>query len=333
MNPHSTHDKNPPGNAPFLKASNAERAVVSAKTPFWRGTTPAVPRRGIFSLCMTVLLAVCGRAEPLNFFASEDHLVVRADTRFEPGERIAYRIAKDHRTLANGTAHVEADGMARLTVTLPEMMAGVALPLSVTLSHAGIEGEPQKIWAFSQQPPLNVRRKVFLIADDGDTSAAFTSIALDFEVVTSIDQIACLTNALIVVAEDVDCHDTWTSLMSAAELEAEVLVLAPAKDCALTLPRTMTTFSMGRMDILRHAKPAHQLALSELRRAGLRLDVRGDKIALLADEFSEILAAQWTHEKAGRVRVLGVTVIHNWNTTPAARWLLAEIMGDQNENN
>ena len=259
---------------------------------------------------------------PLNFFAGAEDAGVEVATSFAEGETLSYRVSREHRTLAAGTARVEAEGVARLSVAVPEMNPGVALPLELTLARAdGTLAKTHKAWGFSKDPVVNPTRKIHLVDTGENMTEMLASLPVAFERVRDAEDIAALTNALVVVGGGWDNDVTWAAVLSAAERGADVLLLAPAEESVAVLPQTLRSFSMGRaQEILCDANAPYELAVPI---GGLRLAVAGDRVALRVDADALAQAAQWRYGGGGRVRVCGIPLTH---ALPAARWLLAEML-------
>jgi len=265
---------------------------------------------------------------PLNFFEGENFS--RIVTSFaDNGEALLFRIAHEHRTLAAGTARMEADGVARLEMTLPEMNAGVTLPATLTFSRQdGTQLKTYKAWVFSRKPVVNPKRKIYLVDDDADggTAEMLEALSVAFETMRNTEAITTLTNALIIVGEWTNDDTIWKAVLRAAEGGADVLRLAPGEDSVITLPNVLQHFSMGSaQDILRDANAPYKLWDLE---GGLLLVAHDGKVALrmAEDEKATAQAAQWKYDGGGRVRVCGMPLIVAWPRTPAARWLLAEMI-------
>jgi len=277
------------------------------------------------ALCCLVCTA--GAEAPLNFFEGEndDRIVVSfADN----SEALLFRVAHEHRTLAAGTARMEGDGLVRLQMTLPEVNAGVALPVTLTFSrHGGTLLETRTAYVFSKVPAVNPKRKIYLVDDvGGRTAEHLDALSVAFETVRNAEAIAELKQAFIIVGSALDDDTAWKAVLNAAEHGADVLRLASLEERTIVLPRILQNFSMGRtQDILRDANAPYQLAILE---GGLRLAAQGGDVALRMgdDAPAPAQAAQWTYDGGGRVRVCGTPLTVAWERTPVARWLLAEMI-------
>ena len=290
-------------------------------------------------LTFLILLALNARAadEPLNLFADAHEITVQTAPTFQEGETISFRVSFAHRTLASGTTRAgggtpgsagvpPAEGVTRLPVALPGMKPGVALPLELTLSRPdGTQSETRKAWAFSDDPALLPAKKIVLFDRDEKTADALESLSIPFERGNSSPLATVETNTLILVGEDFSERETFNAILGAAERGADVLVLAPGRDTPLAVPKTIRHLRLGSaQEILRNPKAVYELALPE--GGGLWLDAQDGAILLRADEHAALQAAQWNFTNGGRVRVCGASLIANWETTPAARWLLAEML-------
>lgn len=278
--------------------------------------------------CLILLLlasAAHAATAPLNFFTGAEGADVCVATPFAEGETLSYRMAHEHRTLAAGTARVGAEGVARLPVALPEMKAGVALPMDLTLSRRdGTQAETRKAWVFSKALIVNPARKIHLIDTDGKTAEMLEALPVAFESVRGAETITALTNALIIVGGGWNDSVIWRAVLEAAERGADVLLLAPAEESVITLPHVLHNFNMAcAHDILRDPRAPYELAMPI---GGLRLTVHDGGVALRMDDHAPAQAAQWKYGGGGRVRVCGLPLIPVWEKTPAARWLLAEMI-------
>jgi hypothetical protein len=230
-------------------------------------------------------------------------------------------VAFEHRTLANGTARTDAEGVARLPVALPGMKAGVALPMELTLSRPdGTLRETRAAWAFSRDPSARPSKKIILLDDaDGKTAAMLDSLGAPASSPAGTPALLANTNILAVSSSE-----AWVEALRMAERGAEVLVFAGGAE--LPLPQNMKNFTLGGLDILRDSKAPYKLALSDLKGGGLRLAAHENEVVLRPDDSATAQAAQWNFEGGGRVRVCGAPLASHWEKTPAARWLLAEML-------
>ena len=258
-----------------------------------------------------------------NVFADAKEITVQ--TTHKEGDPISFTVSFEHRTLVVGTTRADANGIVRLPVELPGMKPGVALPVELTLSRLDkTHFERKKAWAFSRDPAINPAKKIMLFDTGDKTADALESLSIPFtrgntDLLATPD-----TNTLVIVGENFSEHGTLDAIMQAAVLGVDVLILAPEKNFTLPLPSEPKNFHLGSaQDILRNPKAVYKLILPK---GGLRLAAQDDEVVLRTDEKTTAQAAQWTFTNGGRVRVCGAPLILNWETTPAARWLLAEML-------
>ena len=286
----------------------------------------------------------------VNAFAGRETLMVRHLPGPNPGEEVWFRVARDHRTLASGTVRAGADGFVTLPVALPEMKPGVALPLEVTLRAGSEQGRPLQsggtLWALSEQPLPPGRnpatpRQIWLYDPAGRTAAAFGSINLPFETATRLDALAVVTNATLVVGEGLSLEaerGLWETLLTAVAHGNRVLLLAPA-DGRLGPPADWMELAAGPADTLLRAPPrggpAYKLDLQawpptgaariRFRLAGIR-----DQAVFDAGPDAGCEAVRWTDAASGgSFTACGLGIIASWETAPAARWLLVELLNEE----
>lgn len=287
-------------------------------------------------------------AEPFgNAFAGRETVVVRDIPGLNRDEAVWFRVARDHRTLASGTVRVGDGGSVTLPVALPEMKPGVALPLEVTLRAGSEQGRPLRgdgtLWALSEQPLTPGRnpaapREIWLYDPDGKTDAAFRTIALPFSTATRLEPLAAVTNATLVVGEGLSLdaeHDLWETLMTAVARGNRVLLLAPVEG-RLRPPDTWTQLTAGPADKLLRAPPrggaVYKLDLTRwppegaapvrFRLAGVR-----DQAVFDVDPAAGCEAVKWIDAASGgSFTACGLGIVACWETAPAARWLLVEML-------
>ena len=300
---------------------------------------------------LSVLAVGHSAADPVwNAFAGRENVLIRGSPATVAGETVWFYVGKEHRTIDSGTVKVAADGTLALPVRLPDMKPGIALALEVTLRRGGDQGPALRagtLWAFAERPfepghdPVAPRR--LLVYDPGEkTAAALRTIDLPFEAVVRLDDLAGRTNSVIVVGEGLSLdaeRGLWQVLTDAVAHGNHVLLLAP-KDGRLQPPAAWRKLvAGGAQDVLRHGTVAglpYKLDLADwppdgkavtthFRLAGFRDDAVFD----VTPEAGSV-AIGWDDEKSGgRFRACGLPVIAKWNETPAARWLLVEMLGER----
>lgn len=292
--------------------------------------------------------AAAGPDPVWNTFAGDGTLVVAGlPGPLKEGGRVWFRVSKGSRTIAAGTAQAGRDGRVALPVRLPEMKAGVALPLEAELRAGSEQGQLLRtgtLWAFSEQPLAaagepQTLRPLLLYDPDGRTEAAFRSIGLSCETLARADALEGQTRAVLVVGEGVSLAGErgLAELLAAAVARGNrVLLLAPA-DGQLTPPAAWRTLRAGcAQDVLREparAAAAYKLDLSawppDGRAAHKRFHLeasRGEAVfAVTEDAGCE--AVGWDDAASGgRFRACGLGIVKKWQETPAARWLLVELV-------
>lgn len=304
---------------------------------------------GLSALMLAGFPAPRCAAEVRNVFAGRENVLVQGVAGLAAGERVWFRVAKGERTMTSGTAACETGGTVSLPVALPEMKPGVALQLGVVLRLGSDQGRPllanDHVWAFSEHPfaaghnPAAPRR-IRLYDPAGRTAAALAAIGVPFEAAAQIGALDDATNAVIVVGEAVSLETErglWETLAAAVARGNDVLLLAPA-DGAFRPPDDLGLLTAGTAQaVLRHPPvggAAYKLDLSSLPAggaAGTRFRLAGLRdealFAVSADRGREAVA--WDDPASGgRFRACGLGLVARWEETPAARWLLAEILTD-----
>ena len=297
-------------------------------------------------LFMVFFTLVATAAEPAwNAFGGQENLRVRGVAGVVAGADVWFSVAKDHRRISSGTIKAEADGL-KLPVRIPEMKPGVALALELTL-RAGSEQGPVlrsgPLWAFAERP-LEANhnpaapRSILLYDPEGTTEPALRGIELPFETITKLDVLSDRTNAVIVVGEGVSLdgeRGLWQTLMDAVAHGNHVLLLAP-KDGQLHLPPAWENLMVGdAQKVLRHgtvAKLPYKLDLTNWPPDGKAAATRF-QLAAFRDEAvfnvtpdAGTVAMGFDTATGGRFRACGLGIIAKWNETPAARWLLVEML-------
>ncbi|NLN01343.1 MAG: hypothetical protein GX174_05490 [Lentisphaerae bacterium] len=317
--------------------------------------TPSSAVRLRRAAALAVLLA-SGGALPaaeavVNAFAGSETLVI-CRSSFVPraGEEVWFRVVRDHRTVAAGTVRAGGDGRIALPVALPGIRPGVALPLEVTLRAGSEQGRVLPgggtLWALAEQPLPPGRnpaapRAIRLYDPVGRTEAAFRSISLPFESVVRLAALAAMTNTTLVVGEDLALESErglWEALMASVAQGNRILLLAPA-DGVLRPPADWQLLMAGPADRLLRAPPrggaAYKLDLREWPPAGavrirFRLAAIRDQVVFEAGSAAGCEAVRWTDAASGgSFTACGLGIIASWETAPAARWLLVELLNEE----
>jgi hypothetical protein len=305
-------------------------------------------RTAVFALSILVLVTTALAADPVwNAFAGQENLRLRGVSGVAAGADVWFSVTRDQRKISSGTIKAEADASLNLPVRIPEMKSGVALALNLTLRAGGAQGPVLRsgtLWAFAERPfEANANpaapRKILLYDPEGKTEPVLRSIELPFETVTKLDALADRTNAVIVVGEGVSLEGErglGQTLMDAVARGNHVLLLAP-KDGQLHPPATWKNLMAGdAQEVLRHGTisglpykldlaswpPDGRAVLTRFQLAGFHDDA---VFNVSADAGS--VAIGWDTASGGRFRACGLAIIAKWSETPAARWLLAEMLG------
>ena len=308
-------------------------------------------RQAFFALTFAGILSIANRAtgEPVwNAFAGRETLVVGGiNERLPPGERVWFRVAKERRTVASGTVGGVSNGRVEVPIRLPEMKPGVALPFEVELRAGSEQGRVLRngtMWAFSEQPfdparRLTAPRTLLLYDPDGHTAAALRSIGLSCDTLERPALLEGVTNAVIVVGEGLSLESERglaDLLDSAVTRGNRVLMLAP-HDGQFKPPATWRVLLAGNVEeVLR--KPAAVPAPYKLDLSGWPPDGRAAQVRfrLAAERDAAVFtvtpeagceAVGWDDAASGgRFRACGLGIVAKWNETPAARWLLVELV-------
>lgn len=327
------------------------RDAKRTRTPTRTLKSLKIRRVGLRLATLPVLAVLCGFAPRAwavgNVFAGREQVIVRLAQELQADEAVWFRIVKDHRTLASGTVRVGADGTLTLPVALPEMKSGVALALSLVLRAGSEQGRPlcadETIWALAEQPfaadhnPA-APRTLWLYDPEGQTETAFRSIALTFETTKRPEALGALTNAIVVVGEGLSLESErglWEMLMTSVARGNRVLLLAPAEG-RLFPPAAWLQLSAGSADKLLRAPPrggaAYKLDLKRWPPNGavrVRFQLAGFRDQAVFEVHPETgsEAVTWTDATSGgSFAACGLNVISCWETVPAARWLLVEML-------
>ena len=287
-------------------------------------------------------------AEPVwNAFAGRESVLVRGLPGVAAGAAVWFSVTKDQRVVNSGTVRADAQGALALPVRLPEMKPGVALALEVTLRLGDDHGRPLRagtLWAFAERPfepghnPV-APRKILLYDPDEKTAAAFRAIDLPFEAVARLDALAGSTNAMIIVAEGLSLdaeRGLWQVLSDAVARGNRVLLLAP-RDGRLQPPATWRKLVAGdAQEVLRHGSVAglpYKLDLASWPPDGRAVSTRFRLVGYRDEAVFDVtpdagsVAVGWDDATSGGCfRACGLGIIAKWNETPAARWLLVEML-------
>ena len=293
-----------------------------------------------FFLCVGV---AHGAMTPANVFAGRKNVVLRDVQSAAEGDTLEFRVAKDHRTLSSGTVVVKETGVVTLPVALPDVKPGIAMQLDLSLSKPvdGASGSlaSGKIWAFSELPfaggadPAGTRR-LYLYDPVGKTAEALETIKLRIQCVDDFSALESITNAFIVIHEGFSADSVWDfdeRLANLVRRGNRVLLIAPSEG-AFAIPEGLDAcWSGSAAQGLRRPKGIsgtdYDLDLSGMDGCRFRLGCSREAVVLEVDAAKGHEGVIWTDSKTGgKVLFCGLGLISNWGQTPAARWLLAEIL-------
>lgn len=284
----------------------------------------------------------------LNAFAGrETLLVVGIKDHLSRGERVWFRVTKERRTIASGTARSGSAGRIDLPVQLPGMKPGVALPFEIELRADSEQGRLMRggtLWAFSEQPfdpehKLSASRTVVLYDPEGRTEVALRSISLACDTLDKPASLEGVTNAVIVVGEGVSLESERGLVDLLADAVARgnrVLLLAP-RDGQLKPPSAWRVLLAGdAQDVLRVTAAStvpYKLKLKEWPPDGRAVQMRfhltaeRDEAIFTVSPDAGCEAIGWDDVASGGCfRSCGLGIIAKWNQTPAARWLFVELV-------
>lgn len=307
----------------------------------------------IFPLAALCCIASLLRAAPLHsFFAGSEQLLLQELPGVAAGEQVWLRIAQGERTLASGPVRAAADGFVSFDLTLPAMQPGVVLPLNISLHLDSAQGpalmDNATAWFFSHYPwpdgynPV-APRELYLYDPVGTTAEALDSIKLPFKLLDYPRALVEIRDSPIIVAEGIDFIEErglWDELVeAAANSNCDLLLLAPAAARLSPLP-VWSYFAVGSTQRL-FLKPVPDgkkrpwpIDLKTIpARApggtGFQLVTEEGRVLLATSAYNASEAAVWElPPPGGRIRLCGNAIISRWETTPAARWLLAELINN-----
>jgi hypothetical protein len=300
-------------------------------------------------LAFGLAAAALGAAPAPTFFAGRESLLLQEIPGIAAGQQVWFSVARAGRTLASGSVTGADDGHVVLPVALPEMKPGVALALDLTLRLGSDQGAPilanTPAWLFSEYPypeghnPV-APRQIHLYDPAETTAAAFESIRLPFKTISHLHAFEELSHVPIVIAEGLDLsaeRGLWEALTSAAARGCDLLLLAPSAG-TLAPPPGWDYLAAGTTQRILRRTPGKE------RRYRLDLDAcparapHGTRFQFDASEGVAVLATA-SREGAeavvwelpapgGRLRLCGNAIVSRWQATPAARWLLAELLSN-----
>ena len=278
-----------------------------------------------------------------NVFAGRKSILLPSMDNVAEGEKLSFRVTKDHRALASGTVKAGKAGRVELPVLLPGMKPGVAMQLELSLSKisdgASASLASGMVWAFAEQPfafegnPASMPL-LYLYDPEGKTSAAFESIKLRVQCVDDFSELESVTNAFIVIHEgfSIDSVRGFDEILDGFVRHGNrVLLIAPSEG-AIIIPSGLEScwYGITLKGCHSHAEilgTDYDLDLSSMPGCRFRLVGIHDEAALQVDGAKGYEAAIWWDAKNdGKVIFCGLNLISSWEKTPAARWLLGEIL-------
>ena len=290
-------------------------------------------------LCFNALADPCVK----NVFAGRESILLGSVDAVAEGEKLTFRVTKNHRTLAGGTVIAGKEGRVELPVALPEMKPGVAMQLELSLSKSvgdvSVSLASGKMWAFSEQPftgganPAGMR-PLYLYDPEGKTAAAFESIKLRAECVDDFSDLESVTNAFIIIHEGFSIESVrgFDEILDGFVRHGNrVLLIAPSEG-SFVIPSGLEAcwYGMALKGLHSHAEilgTDYDLDLSSMPGCRFRLVGIHEVAALQVDRGQGYEAAiWWDTQNDGKVIFCGLNLISSWEKTPAARWLLGEIL-------
>jgi hypothetical protein len=295
------------------------------------------------------LLGLAGTAlaeAPTAAFAEREAIVLPRCAGLRAGERVWFRLTKESRLLAAGSATADGAAVLRIPVSLPGLKGGLTMRLELTLRQGGEDGEilfEGALWTFAQRPFEGSRnpvapRALFLWDPGQSTSKAFAAIGIDFEPVASLDAVAELHDALLVIGEGISLADERglrEMLDEAMTRGNDILLLAP--EAGTLHPAAWRRLAAGDLRALfPPPKPAAAetgpdsaalLAAANAGQASFRLCAERDEAVFVVARDAGVSAVGWESATSGaRFRACGVPIVAVWDSSPAARWLLVEML-------
>ncbi len=313
---------------------------------FYRWGALGLFKRHLFKL-MVLGFAMCSAiarnvTAPANVFAGRQAVILRDVPNLSQGEKLSFRVAKDHRTLASGTVAVGEDGEVSLPVALPGMKSGVAMKLELSLAkETGGASESLAsgtVWAFAEQPFAGdenpaVMKKIYLYDPEDKTAEAFESIKLRVDRVGDVNALESVTNALIIFHEGFSLESVRgvdEVLVGLVRRGNSVLLLAPSEGNVPLWNELEECWYGTAKGLHRQTKiegTDYDLDLSSMPASHFRLVGIRDEAVVQVDAGNGYEAAILRDLKNdGKIIFCGLSLISNWEKTPAARWLLAEIL-------
>ena len=291
-------------------------------------------------LCVGVARGDMGSA---NVFAGRKNVVLREVQNAAEGDTLEFRVAREHRALASGTVVVKETGVVTLPVALPDVKPGIAMQLELSISKpvdgTSVPLASGKVWAFSEMPfaggadPAGTRR-LYLYDPAGKTAEALEAIKLRIQCVDDFSALESVTNAFIVIHEGFSAdsvRDFDERLAGFVRRANRVLLIAPSEG-AFAIPEGLDDCWYGGASKGLH-RPSeilgtdYDLDLSGINGCRFRLGCSREAVVLEVDAAKGHEAVIWTDSKTGgKVLFCGLGLISNWEKTPAARWLLTEIL-------
>jgi hypothetical protein len=281
------------------------------------------------------------------------HYAVRSPETLE-GQTL-WSLSVNRRVVARGEIPIKLDAgkAAELAVPLrvPPIKEGIVVEAQLTLSVIP-RGAPQAVathvkplWLFGKDPFVDrtewlKRLNITLFDPDGKTADVFDRARIPVKYTRNGNALGELHEGLLIVGERCSWKDHRAlpaMMLKAAEAGVPVLCLAPA-DGSMPFPGSADAVAPRRMVLKRHE------AITELDK---RLDAQAwptdgraiaSRLAFRAEAGRVVLQvaddeAAWPWVEAvyagrGRIVVCGFGLIAHWESGPAPRFLLAEILNN-----
>lgn len=294
-----------------------------------------------FSLVFICFNALAGMGVH-NVFAGRESILLQSVDGVAERDKLTFRVTKEHRTLAAGPVLAGKDGRVELPVVLPGMKPGVAMKLELTLSKDGdnalVSLASGKVWAFAEQPFATgenpaVMKKIYLYDPENKTAEAFESIKLRVDRIDDFNALESVTNAWVVFHEGFSLESVRgidEVLLGLVRRGNSVLLLAPSEG-NVPLWNEVEECWYGTAEGLHKQTKIegtdYDLDLSSMQGSHFRLVGLRDEAVVQVDAgkgYEAVILRDLKND--GKIVFCGLNLISNWEKTPAARWLLAEIL-------
>lgn len=300
-----------------------------------------------------------------NVFADKDAAFhVQITSKEKVDGTLGWQLTREGRTLLSKETGVVVDGgvprVVDVTVAVPHVDDGVALPtrLSVTLTVPG-SAEPVAraekdvtvfaADAFAYRRAWAEKLKIRLFDPEKKTGEVLEKAKVPFQSIANVDAFPAITDGLLLIGEGVSFKDYRGLADQATRTAARgipVLILAPSGgeflaagvgESNLPVPHSM---ALERSDIIRTLDKNLDATVwpPDGRIVSTSMNVRGDRGAVMVDTVKGADGWPWIEwvfappDAAGqpgvktRLVLCGFGIVEKWDSTPAARYLLARVL-------